>query len=211
MAEDQKKGKARSFFDESGQLILPGQEDIVAVVFSEEERKGKYTAERLRTTRPKLYTFVAELLAEPGISYRAITKATGCHHNTLKAVEASDPKLIAAEKERVSAAYRQIRNLTADTIIEALTGDDAIKPTTTTDLQKLAIVGGIATEKAELLSGNPTQRVARPNEERLEDLEKHFKQLPLSDPIDAEYSFTSFDGETHEAKSDEPSDEVENA
>lgn len=187
------------FFDDE-QLALLSQEEMGGALFSEEERKGIYTGERLKVQRPKLFEAAVRMLADPTISYRRITQATGLHHYTLQAVERSNPELIEAAKERVKADLAAVATKSLDLVKENL---DKVEVKTTTDLQKLTIVAAVAIEKHELLSGNATQRVAR-TEESLEDLQEHFAGLPdTAAAIDAEYTeITGYDGEPGDPKRD---------
>lgn len=188
------------FFDEN-QLSLLGEADLGAALFSEEEvKEGRYTATRLRNTRPELYQLCVTLLAE-GIPFRQITRATGMHHYTIQAVMAAEPELIEAETKRLAGLMKVGRTVMAEKVLEALPYLD-IK--NVRDLQGFMISLGILTEKAELLAGNATQRIARPQEERLEDLADHFKQLP-SAPIEAEFQdITSFAGDAAGTKEGNP-------
>lgn len=193
---------AGPYFLDENQPILPGVDDD-RVIFSEEERKGIYTAERLKEYDEDKFNLVVRLLADPGISYRRITRGTGCHHDTLKAVERNHPKLIEAAKERLKLELGNVASKSVDLIKENL---DTVPIKTTTDLQKVMIVGAVAIEKHELLSGNATSRVAR-QEERLEDLEQHFNNLPPADAVEAEYTeITGFDGADADTKEDRPPD-----
>lgn len=193
-------GDAPLFFDENQPALFSSAE--IGPLFSEEERQGIYTAERLQNTDPKKFAFVCNMLADPGLSYRRITKATGCHHYTLKAVEQSRPELIEAAKQRLRLDLANVATKCIDLINENL---DQVPVKTTTDLQKLSIVGAVAIDKHELLSGNATARVARMSE-GLEDAKAHFDKLPGgSGPVlEADYVITSFSGDAPRPKEDEP-------
>jgi hypothetical protein len=193
-------GREPLFFDEN-QLSLLG-EDQLGPLFSEEEKEGIYTAQRLHELDEDKFKLVCNLLADPGISYRRITKATGCHHYTLKAVEREFPKLIEAEKERIKLGLANVASKSLDLINDNL---EMVPVKTTTDLQKLQIVAAVAIEKHELLAGNATSRVAR-QEERLEDIAEVLANLPAAGAaIDADFTeITGFDGQAPTPKELEP-------
>lgn len=191
------------FFDEN-QPALFG-EDELGPLFSEEERGGKYTGERLESTRPDLYKIVCKLLGA-GCSATWINQLTGLHHYTVQAVAVRETEFIEGEKERTASLMKYGRHALADKLAQFVSSHEI---NNWSDAQKAAIIDGILTEKAELLSGNATARIARTSE-GLEDAKAHFDKLPGgSGPVlDAEWEITSFSGDAPRPKEDEPGDQA---
>ncbi len=184
---------------EDGQMVLLPSSEMEDELFSEDEREGKYTALRLKSSRPEIYNLVVSMLAE-GLSIRAIRRATRCHAYTIQAVCLAEPKLIETLKERNASKLKLLASMTIDKARESI---EELEVKNVRDLQSLGVFAGIITEKAELLSGNPTHRIVR-EEERMEDVKKHFDSLPSgpSAAIEAEFTdSTSFSVETPELKS----------
>jgi hypothetical protein len=85
-----------------------------------------------------------------GMSIRQICKAFDTCHNSVVAVVRNRPELLERAREVTSANWRTIAALSTAQLLERL---EDLK-----DAQ-LGIVAGIASDKALLLSGEPTQRV----------------------------------------------------
>ena len=85
-----------------------------------------------------------------GMSIRQICKAMGTCHNSVVSIIRNRPELLERAREVTAANWRTIAALSTAQLLDRLP-----------DLKdaQLAIVSGIATDKALLLSGEPTQRV----------------------------------------------------
>jgi hypothetical protein len=85
-----------------------------------------------------------------GMSIRQICKALGTCHNSVVSVIRNRPELLERAREVTAANWRTIAAISTSQLLERLP-----------DLKdaQLAIVSGISTDKALLLSGEPTQRV----------------------------------------------------
>lgn len=197
MSEEENLKDDRLYFEDGQMSLLPSSE-MEDELFSQEERQGIYTADRLKACQPDKFAWVCQLLADPEISYRRITKLTGCHRLTLKAVERLKPEFIDAGRKRLVSSLDHLAHRSAEIIAENL---EIVPVKSTTDLQKLSIIKAVAIDKRELLSGNPTHRVER-KAEGLEEAKLHFDKLPggPGPVIDAEYEITSFSGNLPESK-----------
>jgi transposase-like protein len=85
-----------------------------------------------------------------GMSIRQICKAMGTCHNSVVAVVRNRPELLERAREVTAANWKTIASLATAQLLERL---PELK-----DAQ-LGIVAGIASDKAELLAGQPTQRI----------------------------------------------------
>jgi hypothetical protein len=85
-----------------------------------------------------------------GMSIRQICKAFDTCHTSVVALIRNRPELLARAREVTAANWRTIAAISTAQLLDRL---EDMK-----DAQ-LAIVSGISTEKAELLTGQPTQRV----------------------------------------------------
>lgn len=85
-----------------------------------------------------------------GMSIRQICKAFGTCHSSVVSVIRNRPELLERAREVTAANWRTIAAISTSQLLERLP-----------DLKdaQLAIVSGISTDKALLLSGEPTQRV----------------------------------------------------
>jgi hypothetical protein len=85
-----------------------------------------------------------------GMSIRQICKAMGTCHNSVVSIIRNRPELLERAREVTAANWRTIAAISTSQLLERLP-----------DLKdaQLAIVSGISTDKALLLSGEPTQRV----------------------------------------------------
>jgi len=85
-----------------------------------------------------------------GMSIRQICKAFDTCHNSVVSVIRNRPELLERAREITAANWRTIAAISTSQLLERLP-----------DLKdaQLAIVSGISTDKAELLTGQPTQRI----------------------------------------------------
>jgi transposase-like protein len=85
-----------------------------------------------------------------GMSIRQICKAMGTCHNSVVSVIRNRPELLERAREVTAANWRTIAAISTAQLLERL---EDLKDS------QLGIVAGIASDKALLLSGEPTQRV----------------------------------------------------
>jgi hypothetical protein len=114
--------------------------------------RGNYTGERLKLLRPETYRRVVELLAEPReqVPYDHICRLLRVSEHTVKAIERAESASIAERKQRLLAKALRIANKAADRIEDQVDGANITQAT---------VAFGVATEKALLLSGDPTLHV----------------------------------------------------
>jgi hypothetical protein len=114
--------------------------------------KGRFTGERLKVLRPDVYRRVVDLLAEPRehVPYDHICRLLHVSEHTVKAIERSQAIPIAERKELLLDKALRIAAKAADRI------EDQIDTATIT---QATIAFGVATEKAQLLTGAPFQHL----------------------------------------------------
>ena len=153
------------------QLDLPG---IPAEFLAAAERRGEYTGERLFEQKPDVYKAIIVCLGL-GMGQIRIGKKLGVSPNTIRAVRFREGLAVDIEKKEAASQWSVVRDLCAERIIEKLEDDQAVAGTA---INHLAITGGIATEKSELLSGGATSRVAHsPVEASNEDFDAYLASL----------------------------------
>jgi hypothetical protein len=135
------------------------------------KRKGIYTGQRLKLLRPETYRRVVELLAEPRehVPYDHICRLLRVSEHTVKAIERAESASIAERKQRLLAKALRIANKAADRIEDQIDGANITQAT---------VAFGVATEKALLLSGDPTLHVGH--------------SLQLREPVDIARLFQEF-------------------
>ena len=147
-----------------------------------ESRTGHYTAERLHSAQPTKYAAIARALGE-GMGIRQIARAYRVHHRSVAAVQDRERIFVDTQKERTVSQLRQFAGLAVERMIDEL---DSMK------LESLPLATAIALDKAELLSGGVTSRVAHVSEERMDALADVLSQIPEADAtvIDEDNRFT---------------------
>jgi hypothetical protein len=114
--------------------------------------KGRFTGERVKALRPETYHRVVELLAEPRsqVPYDHICRLLRVSEHTVKAIEKAESAPIAERKERLLAKALRIADKAADRIENQIDGANITQAT---------VAFGVATDKAQLLSGDMTARI----------------------------------------------------
>jgi hypothetical protein len=118
--------------------------------------RGNYTGERLKALRPETYRRVMELLAEPReqVPYDHICRLLRVSEHTVKAIEKAESASIAERKQRLLAKALRIANKAADRIEDQIDG---------ANITQAVVAFGVATDKAQLLSGDATARLMNLN------------------------------------------------
>jgi hypothetical protein len=114
--------------------------------------KGRFTGERVKALRPETYRHVMELLAEPReqVPYDHICRLLRVSEHTVKAIERAESASIAERKQGLLAKALRIADKAADRIEDQIDGANITQAT---------VAFGVATDKAQLLSGDMTARV----------------------------------------------------
>jgi hypothetical protein len=143
----------RSLVSLPEQLPLLTSEQLPDTIFETDERRGFFTGERLAVRDPERYRSVVSLLAE-GLGVRTIARLLRVSAHTVQAVRDREPDAVATLKKEIVRNSRQCSRLCLEAIRDLL-----LDPEAKLSLRELGIVHGILTDKAELLDGQPTQRV----------------------------------------------------
>jgi hypothetical protein len=114
--------------------------------------RGRFTGERVKGLRPETYRRVMELLAEPReqVPYDHIAPSLRVSEHTVTAIEKAESASIAERKQRLLAKALRIAHKAADRIEDQIDGANITQAT---------VAFGVATEKAQLLSGDMTARI----------------------------------------------------
>lgn len=114
---------------------------------------GAHTGALLKELRPVAYREIAEQLAIPWPhrSNRKLARDYGVSGNTIKAIEKAEAEPIAHAKARLLRSSLRIAQQAANRVEDTLD---------TAGCSQAAMVGGIYTDKAMLLAGEPTQHIA---------------------------------------------------
>ncbi len=141
---------------EDQQLKLLSSAEMDRTIFGAEETVGEYTAENLFKSYPERYKAAASFLAE-GIGILRISRLLNMSPSSVMAIREREPRQIEIEKARLSRLARDLAQLCVEAAVERFGDKELLKKISFKDL---GIVHGIMAEKAELLSGGPTARVA---------------------------------------------------
>lgn len=189
--------------------LIPGPPAPTPAVFLQklEDSTGEYTAERLRAQRPDDYQQIIFLLAQ-GNGPQAIEDwfhANGkkLSKNTAKQVRRLEGETIDLLKERIAAeaftAADDYRDAARSILADIMSDPSRRREATIRDVQSLEVASGIATQNAQLLSGQPTARLAvqdlRPPGH--DDFNRMLASLPSANVIDVS---THSEGERHKQK-----------
>ncbi|NBW12069.1 MAG: hypothetical protein EBR82_28965, partial [Caulobacteraceae bacterium] len=113
------------------------------------EASGQYTGERLFRQEPEKYRTIVTMLAA-GRGIRAIKKACGVHHDTIRAVAAREGRPIDTLKQRIVENLEAAIDVGTDRLVEVV---DSMKA------EALPIAIGVLIDKHQLLTGQATARV----------------------------------------------------
>jgi hypothetical protein len=114
--------------------------------------RGRFTGKRVKALRPETYRRVMELLAEPReqVPYDHISRSLRVSEHTVKAIEKAESASIAERKQRLLVKSLRIAHKAADRIEDQVGGANITQAT---------VAFGVATEKAQLLSGEVTAKI----------------------------------------------------
>lgn len=140
-------------FDESRELapapFLFSEKTMERI--TEAERRGEYTLERLRKTRPEVIEEIIQLRGQ-WVGMLRIAKLVGVHHKTVAAVDVVYPEeIVEAQKRRIS-----MMQSAADKLVEQIHDSPESVP-----WNVKALAASQLQDKVELLAGRPTDRVER--------------------------------------------------
>jgi hypothetical protein len=117
--------------------------------FTDAERHGEYTLERIRQLRPELIGEVIRLRGQ-FVGQLRIARILGVHHRTVAAIDRAYPERIEQEKQRRAAKLRSV----ADKLVELVDDNPESIPPNVRCLAASQLI-----DKAELLARAPTQRI----------------------------------------------------
>lgn len=148
--------RQESLIDPPSKQLTLSSIDLPAAVFAESEAKeGHYTGARLFAQKPETYQAIVSLLGE-GLHVIRIARLLRVHPKTVRAVREREGNPIAQEKERLGRLAYDAARMSIERIVEDLDDEKASAEIPT---DKLAVIAGIMTEKALLLTGGATSRV----------------------------------------------------
>lgn len=155
--------------------LFPVESDAFAEVMLEPE--GEFTGDRLFAQKPQIYRGVVALLAR-GWGSQKIADTLMVSKNTVKAVRRREGATIDLVKTRLADESFDLATDAFEAsklVVEEIMNDKIRRrKLTMKDASALAVIGGIAVQNGQLLSGQPTQRV-----------EVHEVQTPEHDDFNA--------------------------
>ena len=157
------------------QLDLFPSSSMPAAFFSEGEtaRNPVYTAARFFSAQPDKYKAIVALSAE-GLGVLRIAGILRVSPHTVLAVRQRSPSDVAIEKQRLASISREAARMCVDGILDILSDPERAAKVPARDL---GILGGILTDKAELLSGGPTMRIEHQRDVSPEDVQEYLAGL----------------------------------
>lgn len=164
------------------QLELLDPAGIETEEIRRDEARGVFSGERLARLRPVTYRQVVSLLAA-GAGVRRIARDLGVSPHTVMAVRRREHLAIGDERRRIASQLGVVSELALERVADAL---PEITIETASDLQRVMLVGAIATDKYQLLSGGATSRVEHVGAERLEDVADVLQALPAGPAIEVD-------------------------
>lgn len=146
--------------------------DYLPAILQEDEKAGNFTGERLFSQNSEKYKAIKYLSAE-GLGAIRIAKILGVSPNTVLAVREREAPGIDIQKQQIAQRCRSAARLCLEAILDQLTRDNVEK----IPVKDLGILLGILADKAELLSGGPTQRLEVIHGASHEDVEEYLMGL----------------------------------
>lgn len=128
--------------------LLPSSAEMPAEVFSVLESKGVYTGHRLRMQRPEVYDQCLALLRE-GVQLSVIRESLKLDPRTVEAVALAHSIPLQTSKRRMAERYRLASEHLVDVALDSNDPKEA---------KDAMVAAGIATDKWQLLAGEPTSR-----------------------------------------------------
>jgi len=133
-----------------GQLALFSEEEIEKLLVSREVAVRKHTGAGLRATDPARYMEVCAALADGSETYRQIAARLHVSRNLIRAV-AEQAENVDPLKKRIARRARGLASLCIERLTEIVLDDSSKIPA-----RDLAIVAGVAIDKSQVLTGEPT-------------------------------------------------------
>ncbi len=133
----------------------PSQDE--RAVFATLEQSHEYTLERIREVRPELIPMVGALFFEHRFSIAEIARGTAASINTVRRIILAAPAGVDAEGKR---SFGNACMLTATELLNQIQTRLNTAGLEEEKLRDIATTLGILVDKAQLLSGGPTARVA---------------------------------------------------
>jgi len=128
--------------------------NYLPAIMENEEKSGNFTGARLQETNSAKYDAIVYLSAE-GLGAIRIGKILAVSPNTVLAVRDREAPAVDIQKHQIAQRCRSAARLCLEAILDQLTRDSVDK----IPVKDLGILLGILADKAELLSGGPTQRI----------------------------------------------------
>src|SRR5581483_4830238 len=135
--------------------FLTSETELPNAMFEKHDLHGEFTGERLHQQNPRLYGAVVKLIAA-SMPIQLIADVLSISPNTVQAVRDRESIPVEREKERLGKRWRFVSELAIEGLAEDLA--DPVKRAKIPARDK-AIIGGIGTEKSELLLGGVTARL----------------------------------------------------
>ena len=144
---------------EEGKLLIEEAKDYMAGppeakqgeprAESKKPRLRNYTADRLFKEEPQRYRLISAMLTE-GVGIRSIMRACKTDVRTIRSVERRDTATVTTQKTKLIGTLGRVATMTAERLEEEIPKMNH---------QQLAISMGIATDKLQTLTGDPTVRI----------------------------------------------------
>ena len=171
------------------QLDLPIEPEFLKA----QERVGTYTGARLFEKFPEKYKAIIHLLAE-GMGQIRIGKMLKVSPSTIRAVRDREGTAGDIEKKKSAETWSAVARLCGERMLEKLEDDDEAKKIA---FNHLGVAGGIAEDKAQLLSGGVTARVeTRAQAPTAEDFKRYLDSLPVAEAVDEDPAGNRLPAET---------------
>lgn len=138
---------------------LPAGLELLSI--DADERRGRFTAERVCRNRER-YEAIVTGLAE-GLGVRQLCRAFRVSPHTVQTIRERESSRIATEKQEFSLRLGRVARLALERIEEEIEGGDMSG-------KDLSVCLGIVLDKKALLDGEPTARVEHASPRRAEDL-----------------------------------------
>ncbi len=145
-------------------LGLPKEDKIRELVLNR-----PMTLKNVERGEPRLVELAIIMLKE-GVSISQTARATELRPDVIREIRIKYEKQIGCLRGKTKEDFRLLAKMTQDALFERVQ-EGEMTP------QQLGVIMGIATEKAELLDGNATQRVEKVEKEKFDDMEAVFAKM----------------------------------
>jgi len=141
---------------ENEQLDLIPMSEAAGLIDGDRYKEGEYTLERLRSQEPRLLAGIASLRAS-GMGIKDVARLLNVHNKTVMAVDREYADGIATRKEKVARLAMAVSELALEAALEKLQNGEGLSKE---KIKDLVISSAAAADKALLMAGEATQRVA---------------------------------------------------